>query len=559
MTGIIFATCFSGDGETYRRVARPFIERVAGPDDMVVAESGDGEGICAVYNRFLAQARDTTCAALVLIQDDVEIHDPDFRAKVIAGVGQKDAGIVGAIGARDVTALEWWNGTGVGQVFETRGPIVFTERSGPVDAVDGLLLALSPQAVDELAFDTERFPRFHGYDVDICFAARHRGLQVEVVPLRLLHRTKGGYKNTQDFEDAKAQFVMKYRPLFPQIPPPDSPGRLETFFGPHLYGVARSLARTIDPLRIRVRSMPKRAKRGLRRLRDGLRRRLQRRVSVTVDPACIPICLACGACPEPLGEGVSLPSLLDCGSCGSSITWPPPTIDAASDRIWRDQYGGVRLQGRHQWMREARIRLAWMVDIVHVPMSNEVRLFDIGAGTGEFVEVARTGGFDAVGIEPSTWAVSAARDLGVDIFEGELSTWLSGGGGRADLATLWHVLEHMPDPAALLRELRGALTPGGRVIIEVPNRQSSESQRLGSAWHGTQLGEHVTHFSPDGLRKLLELNGFSVDYLATWTEESYAHEKTWLRRTNAALLGGHAWPAYDLIRAVAVKVDRDEK
>ena len=552
MTRIMFATCFSGDGGTYRRVARPFIDRVSGPDDVIVAESGDAEGICAVYNRFLEQARETTLDALVLIQDDVEIHDEDFRTKITAAVGQENAGIVGAIGARDVTALEWWNGAGVGQVFETRGPIVFTERAGAVDAVDGLLLALSPRAVDELSFDAELFPRFHGYDVDICFAARQRGLLVEVVPLRLLHRTKGGFKNTQDFEDARARFAMKYRPLFPQIPPPAPPGRLETVLGPRLSDVARSLARAANPVRIWARSMPKRAKRQLRRLRDGIRHRALRRPRMTLDPSRTPICLACGDRLEPLGAKTPLPYLLDCVNCGSSITWPPPTIDAASDRIWKHQYGGARLKKRDQWLREAQVCLDWVAGVVGDPIPSAVRLVDVGAGTGELIEVALARGFDAVGIEPSTWAVSVARDLGVDIFEGDLSSWLSSGGGRADIVTLWHVLEHLPDPSALLGELRGALHRGGRVIIEVPNRQSSESQRLGTGWHNSQLEEHVVHFSAVGLHRLLEQNGFAIESLEQCTEEPYAGEKAWLRRTNAALLAGHAWPAYDLIRAVAV-------
>lgn len=552
MARIIFATCFSGSGETYRRVALPHIERVATAEDLILARSGDADGIGAVYNAFLSTARATSCDALVLIQDDVEIHDPAFREKIHAAVAKETVGIVGAVGARHVTGLEWWTGSGVGQVYETRGPIAFTERSGPVDAVDGLLLALSPTAIERLAFDEERFPRFHGYGVDVCFSARQLGLGVEVVPLRLLHRTQGGYKDSRDFDDAKRRFAAKHCGVFPQVVPPPPPHPLAQVLGARAFGVARTGVRAAFAVRDRAVAAVARTVSSARTIRARLRRADAPRPVVIADPHAVPRCLGCDlVLPLPASDR-ALPLLLDCAACGSSITWPPPNRDIASDRIWRDQYRGLRLEKREQWLREAAIRLDWIVsESPEAPRSGRCRMLDVGAATGEFVEVARERGYVAEGVEPSSWAVAVAREHGVALFEGSLADWSSDAGRTVDVVTLWHVLEHVEDPSALLDEIRALLVPDGRVVVEVPNRQGSESQRLGPAWHGTQLEEHVVHFSPTGITRLFERNAFTITSLETCSDETYATEERWLRRTNKALLQGIEWPSLDLIRVIA--------
>lgn len=269
MNRLLFGTCFRSDGAIYRSVALPFIERAASPDDLIMAASGDIRGIAAVYNDFIVRARTSSFDGLVLLQDDVEIHQSGFRDRVLAALAQDEVGILGAIGARGVSSLEWWRGEGVGQVYETRRPIAFAERSGQVDAVDGLLLAMSPRAVERLTFDQVNFPRFHGYDVDICFAARHQRLRVEVIPLELFHRTEGGFKDVQAFEAAEQRFAAKYSGLFDQVLPPKQQHPLEQVLGPRIFVPLRALVRWCFRAKVRAQE--------LLRAASGLPLRLMRR------------------------------------------------------------------------------------------------------------------------------------------------------------------------------------------------------------------------------------------------------------------------------------------
>jgi hypothetical protein len=163
---IAFAACI-GSQEKFRRCALPGL-RLAAEADSVVAEVDEADSIFAAYNEVLdALAPRADLEALVLLHEDAEIVDPGFCAKLRARLAaEPDVAVVGVVGARRVTSLAWWEGECFGRVRETRGLIDFGGGTHDVEALDGLLLALSPSAVRELRFDAERFHGFHGYDAD---------------------------------------------------------------------------------------------------------------------------------------------------------------------------------------------------------------------------------------------------------------------------------------------------------------------------------------------------------------------------------------------------------
>jgi 2-polyprenyl-3-methyl-5-hydroxy-6-metoxy-1,4-benzoquinol methylase len=97
------------------------------------------------------------------------------------------------------------------------------------------------------------------------------------------------------------------------------------------------------------------------------------------------------------------------------------------------------------------------------------RILDAGAGGGEVVYVLRKLGFDASGLEPDEQYARHAREaLGVPVATGFVQD-AAFPAGSFDGVTMYHALEHVEDPSAILSRLRGWMVEQGVLLIEVPN------------------------------------------------------------------------------------------
>ena len=182
----------------------------------------------------------------------------------------------------------------------------------------------------------------------------------------------------------------------------------------------------------------------------------------------------------------------------------------------RDSYAGDRMEAltRHRRL-DARKRAKWTRE-----QAPGRRLLDVGAGAGFFVASAVEYGFEAIGVEPSDLAAGYGRsELGVDVRTGFLET--SELPGTFDVVCMWHVLEHAPDPVALLRAARARLGPHGRLVLEVPNVDSVGAELMRGRWAHLDPAAHVSHFAPRSLTAALEAAGFQLHHLSTLIEGYY--------------------------------------
>jgi SAM-dependent methyltransferase len=119
-------------------------------------------------------------------------------------------------------------------------------------------------------------------------------------------------------------------------------------------------------------------------------------------------------------------------------------------------------------------------------------------------------GWRVTGLDVSPQAVRRVRDgLGLPALLGSLPHPALGP-QSFDVITMWHSLEHVHRPMAVLEEAYRLLAPGGKLVVAVPNIDSLAFRWFGAAWFALDLPRHLTHFAPWSLQQMLQNVGFRV-------------------------------------------------
>lgn len=135
------------------------------------------------------------------------------------------------------------------------------------------------------------------------------------------------------------------------------------------------------------------------------------------------------------------------------------------------------------------------------------KVLDIGCGDGAFLKRAAQIGWEAWGVEPD--AKAAARLSSFKVLQGSLPS-IPLPDASFDIITLSHVIEHLHDPVAALKEIHRLLKPGGKVWIATPNIESFGHRLFGVAWIGIQSPTHLVLFNRRAIRQALAASGFQA-------------------------------------------------
>ncbi len=148
--------------------------------------------------------------------------------------------------------------------------------------------------------------------------------------------------------------------------------------------------------------------------------------------------------------------------------------------------------------------------------SSRGRVLDVGCGDGKFLWALPADRYERSGIERSAETVDLVRRripdlhlLAGDIHSRDLEP------RTYDVITFWHVLEHLPDPAPVLRRVHELLRPGGWLFISLPCIDSVQARLFRRFWYGfDDVPRHLHHLSKASLNLLLVKAGFRiVDHL----------------------------------------------
>jgi len=216
-----------------------------------------------------------------------------------------------------------------------------------------------------------------------------------------------------------------------------------------------------------------------------------------------------------------------CRACSRLLLDPRPAPRALPEAYGETYYGaGSRkfvpaIERFVDWFRDRRARLAER--LLGRKDGKGARVLDIGCGSGQFLARLIERGFEGHGTELSAATGARASTIpGLHLRVGDLEPESYPAQGF-DLISIWHVLEHLPEPDQALRLCHGWLREDGVLLIAVPNADSWQAKLFGGSWFHLDPPRHLYHFNRRSLGSALERAGFRIERMSTlsWEQNLY--------------------------------------
>ena len=172
-------------------------------------------------------------------------------------------------------------------------------------------------------------------------------------------------------------------------------------------------------------------------------------------------------------------------------------------------------------------------------------LLDFGCGAGGFLLKARELTVKAHGVEPQRRLKKHFQSHGLTVFQNlsEIPKNIRGEG--YNIITMFHVLEHIPDPRSILIELSEILADDGQIIVEVPNADDALLTLYNNKpfSHFTYWSCHLFLFTSKTLGMLVSQTGLKVNYIKHVQRYPISNHLYWL--ANGRPNGHKKWHVLD--------------
>ena len=238
-------------------------------------------------------------------------------------------------------------------------------------------------------------------------------------------------------------------------------------------------------------------------------------------------------------------NVVKCDVCGLVYTNPRPSSEEIETFYAQHYYGRQNL--RFKALVEVPIRLVRRQRSRKIlRLMDSGRILDVGCGRGRMLDEFKRRGWETFGTELSEQAAGAAREeFGLNVRSIPLEDW--GFEDKFfDAITLWHVLEHLPDPRGTLREVSRILKDDGLLVVSTPNFDSFQAKVSKEKWFHLDVPRHYYHFSTGTLTQMLESVGFRV-----WRQHLFSleYDPFGLMQSLLNMLGGEPNFLYDLLKS----------
>jgi 2-polyprenyl-3-methyl-5-hydroxy-6-metoxy-1,4-benzoquinol methylase len=258
----------------------------------------------------------------------------------------------------------------------------------------------------------------------------------------------------------------------------------------------------------------------------------------------------------------------ECESCSAVWLDPRPAV-AELGTIYPPTYYAYQIEHKVSSLslkgKELldRLKFSQVLSVIGKPPRS---FLDIGCGNGRYMDVFAKRGINKssiYGLELSDSQVRELQARGFKAFNRRVEDCEEIPTGAIDLATMFHVIEHVADPKAVVERISAWLSDNGHLVIETPNINSADAHIFKKTfWGGYHIPRHWTLFNESSLRRLFESAGLEVISVTYQTGHSfwmysfhhvikYKLRMPWLARWFVPLTGVPfliAFTGFDIIR-----------
>ena len=211
-------------------------------------------------------------------------------------------------------------------------------------------------------------------------------------------------------------------------------------------------------------------------------------------------------------------NVIRCKTCELMRTNPRPTPDSIGF-YYPKTYGPWVKPSKSPSSSKEKQRLAWKRIIKTILFGKPLAttpplppgsLLEIGCGSGSFMHSMALKGWQVQGIEYSSQAGKAVKELGYPIHVGPLES-APPPKEPVDLIVGWQVLEHLHHPLLSLNKMAQWVKPEGYLVLSTPNAASFDFKLFKTRWYALQLPTHLYHFTPTTAAKTLAASGWKLE------------------------------------------------
>jgi 2-polyprenyl-3-methyl-5-hydroxy-6-metoxy-1,4-benzoquinol methylase len=179
---------------------------------------------------------------------------------------------------------------------------------------------------------------------------------------------------------------------------------------------------------------------------------------------------------------------------------------------WTDEIFG---QGYTARIPAVTARLTYVAEILAAEVGLDGKsVCEIGAGEGEFLELARTRGAGVFGIEPSSANCRLMADAAIETFTGTIEDFDGGAREPFDVVAILWTLENCQSCRAMLQGARTLLKGDGHVVVATGSRILVPFKKPLHAYLSKNPADtHAFRFSANTLQGVLAICGFEPTYV----------------------------------------------